>query len=229
MSDEKKTVEPQYQPLLDIQEEVGLVSLGLMSNQVWHEDPRRLAFMLARYKFVSKILEGEQNVLEVGCGDAFASRIVQQSVGKLTVSDFDPLFIADVQNRNSDGLWALAAISHDMLAMPTSEEFDGIYLMDVIEHINPEDEATFLSNLTHSVTSTGVVVLGAPSLESQRYASKQSKEGHVNCKTGKDFKKTLEAYFENVFLFSMNDEVVHTGFTPMAHYLIAVCTQKRFD
>lgn len=24
------------------------------------------------------------------------------------------------------------------------------------------------------------------------------------------------------FLFSMNDEVVHTGYYPMAHYLIAV-------
>ena len=37
----------------------------------------------------------------------------------------------------------------------------------------------------------------------------------------------LKNYFENVFLFSMNDEVVHTGFTPMAHYLFAVCCQKK--
>ena len=29
-----------------------------------------------------------------------------------------------------------------------------------------------------------------------------------------------DKYFENSFLFSMNDEVVHTGFGPMAHYLI---------
>ena len=203
MAKKRLTSEPQYQPLLEIQSEIGLASLGLMSNQVWHEDPRRLAFVLARYKFVSKILEAKQNVLEVGCGDAFASRIVQQSVGRLTVSDFDPLFIEDVQVRNSEGPWTLNAVLHDMLAMPMSEEFDGIYLMDVIEHINPEDEATFLSNLTQSVTSTGVVVLGAPSLESQTYASKQSKEGHVNCKSGKDFKKTLETYFENVFLFSI--------------------------
>ena len=25
----------------------------------------------------------------------------------------------------------------------------------------------------------------------------------------------------------MNDEVVHTGFAPMAHYLLAVCTTMR--
>ena len=29
-------------------------------------------------------------------------------------------------------------------------------------------------------------------------------------------------YFENVFMFSMNDEVLHTGFAPMGHYLFAL-------
>jgi hypothetical protein len=28
-------------------------------------------------------------------------------------------------------------------------------------------------------------------------------------------------------LFSMNDETVHTGFYPMAHYLIALCCGKK--
>jgi len=69
--------------------------------------------------------------------------------------------------------------------------------------------------------------VGMPSLESQAHASPQSKEGHVNCKTGKDLKRLMQDYFHNVFLFSMNDEVVHTGFYPMAHYLIAVCTTLR--
>jgi len=36
----------------------------------------------------------------------------------------------------------------------------------------------------------------------------------------------LKNYFNNVFLFSMNDEVVHTGFNKMAHYLIAICCAK---
>ncbi len=49
----------------------------------------------------------------------------------------------------------------------------------------------------------------------------------MNCKSGKDFKKTMEQYFNSVFVFSMNDEVVHTGFYPMAHYLIAVCAHPK--
>ena len=35
-------------------------------------------------------------------------------------------------------------------------------------------------------------------------------------------KQMLDRRFRNGFLYSMNDEVVHTGFSPMAHYLIAV-------
>jgi 2-polyprenyl-3-methyl-5-hydroxy-6-metoxy-1,4-benzoquinol methylase len=223
----KKTVEPQYQPLIDIESGIGLAKLGLMSNQVWHDDPKRLAFMLARYKFVSRILEGKREVLEIGCGDAFASRIVQQAVGSLTVADFDPLFIRDIDDRNIDKKWKLKTIVHDMLSGPIDKNFDGIYLMDVLEHIQPSDENSFILNILSSLAPSGVVVIGAPSLESQVYASTQSKEGHVNCKTGSKFKSDLEKYFLNVFLFSMNDEVVHTGFMPMAHYLIAVCTQKK--
>jgi hypothetical protein len=37
--------------------------------------------------------------------------------------------------------------------------------------------------------------------------------------------ETLERYFGNVFLMSMNDEMVHTGFNKMAHYLMAVCVK----
>ena len=40
-------------------------------------------------------------------------------------------------------------------------------------------------------------------------------------------KSLLSKYFHNVFIFSMNDEVVHTGFYPMAHYLFALCCDKK--
>ena len=66
-----------------------------------------------------------------------------------------------------------------------------------------------------------------PSLESQAYASPQSKAGHVNCKSGEALKKTMECHFHTVFVFSMNDEVVHTGFHKLAHYLFALCVGKR--
>jgi 2-polyprenyl-3-methyl-5-hydroxy-6-metoxy-1,4-benzoquinol methylase len=221
----RKTVEKQYQFLL---EQEGDVTMGLMSGQVWRDDPRRLVFLLARYKFVSKMLAGLKDVLEVGCADAFGSRIVKQEVGRLIATDFDPIFIEDAQKR-FDPKWPVEYKVHDMLSGPVPGNFDATYCCDVFEHIHPSDEDRFLINLAGSIKPEGVAILGSPSLESQTHASPASKEGHVNCKTAQDLKLVLQKYFYNVFIFSMNDEVVHTGFSPMAHYLFALCCHVRPD
>src|ERR1035441_10302667 len=81
MNDENRTPlnstrEPQYQRSLDLSQERGLTTLGLMTNQAWTDDPRHLLFTLARYKFVAKMLTGKNRVLEVGCADAFGTRLV---------------------------------------------------------------------------------------------------------------------------------------------------------
>jgi 2-polyprenyl-3-methyl-5-hydroxy-6-metoxy-1,4-benzoquinol methylase len=220
------TKEPQYEALVTLKKGKGLTTLGMMNNQVWQDDPRRLVFTLSRYKFVAKLLAGKHRALEVGCGDAFASRIVKQEVQSLTVLDFDPIFVADIQDR-ADPHWPIESSVHDMLSGPYPGTFDAIYSLDVLEHIEQENELLFIENIIRSLSVQGVLIVGMPSLESQTYASVQSKLGHVNCKSGKDLKALFELYFHNVFLFSMNDEVVHTGFTPMAHYVIAVCTTPR--
>jgi hypothetical protein len=220
------TREPQYNSCLRTRDEQGLTSLGLMTNQVWEDDPRRLAFVLARYKFVSKMLSGKASVGELGCGDAFGTRIVMQTTGKVVAYDFDRVFVEDIRQRNSKR-WPIEGRYHDILEGPLPNRHDGIFSLDVIEHIPGHLEHLYLGNLRDSLTDDGVLIIGSPSLESQAHASPPSKEGHVNCKSGEELKALLKRHFHNVFLFSMNDEVVHTGFTPMAHYLFVVCCQKK--
>jgi len=219
--------EPQYDLLNQVKEEYGIARFGLMANESWARDPRRLVFMLARYKFVAKLFAGRRNVLEVGCADAFATRIVQQTVGKMTAVDFDPLFLADVRERADNKHWPLSTLQHDMLRGRVPGKFDAAFALDVLEHIEKKDEARFLRNLCASLAPTGIAILGMPSLASQPHASPQSKAGHVNCKDGDEFKRVMEQHFHTVFVFSMNDEVVHTGFYPMAHYLLAVCSHLK--
>ena len=222
-----KTVEPQYQRTIEIDNEEGRERLGLMTNQVWSDDPRRLLFVLSRYKFAAKMLEGLNDVLEVGCADAFGTRIVQQSVGSVTALDFDPVFIEDVNNRQSKK-WKMKTLIHDMLKGPImGRKFSGAYSIDVLEHIKPQDEHIFISNIVNSLEESGVLLLGSPSSESQPYASLPSKLGHVNCKSGPELKNLMKKYFNNVFIFSMNDEVIHTGFHSMSHYLFALCCSPK--
>ncbi len=221
-----KTKEPQYQVCLDARDESGLAPLGLMASYTWQHDPRHLVFLLSRYKFIAKMLTGRQHVLEVGCADAFGTRLVIQEVERLTAVDFDAVFIEDAKQR-MDPKWPFDCHVHDMLEGPVSGSFDGAYALDVIEHIEESKEDRFVGNIVGSLTENGVLLIGTPSLESQAHASPPSKAGHVNCKTADSLRLLMSRFFENVFVFSMNDEMVHTGYAPMAHYLIALCCSKR--
>jgi 2-polyprenyl-3-methyl-5-hydroxy-6-metoxy-1,4-benzoquinol methylase len=224
---DEQTRETQYQFLLELEAKEGPQQFGLMSGQVWRDDPRRLGFVLARYKFVAKMFSGLDKVLEIGCADGFFTRVVRQEVPQVVATDFDPVFIERNRAR-VNAQWPVDFRVHDLLAGPVAEDFDGVYSVDVLEHIPPADEDRFLSNMAASLHDRGVCIVGTPSLESQAYASPPSKAGHVNCKRGPELKALLQRFYHNVFLFSMNDEVVHTGYSAMAHYLFALgCGPRR--
>jgi len=223
---EKVKGEIQYQEAIDLFRHQGFERLGFVSSWAYLDDPKRLAFTFARYKFVAKMLSGCERALEVGCGDAFFSRVVRQDVGHLTAVDFDMDFVEDARARHSDR-WPIEIRMHDMLAGPVEGTFDGAYSLDVLEHIQATDEDRFLTNFVASLTEHATLIIGMPSLQSQAYASKHSKIGHVNCKDQRDLRDLLKKYFHNVYAFSMNDEVVHTGYYAMAHYNLVLCCGKR--
>lgn len=213
--------EKQYEAMQNLQSTQGRFQLGLISNAVWYDDPKSLLFKLARYKFVSQILRDCDSVLEVGCGDGFCSRIVSLSVEKLTLSDFDGEFIQEIEKNGNQVTDQLVVFNPVMESL--AEKFDAIYSLDVIEHVDSINEVSFITNLKKSLNERGIIVFGTPSLESQVYASERSKLGHINCKSAEDWKALFKEHFRIVFQFGMNDEVVHTGFGKMSHYLFFIC------
>jgi len=219
---------PLYEPARELVKRTGLQPMGLNVTWAFHDDPKHLLFSMARYKFVAKMLEGANTVLEVGCADGFFTRLVLQSVGTVTGIDIDADLIRSAQETMSER-WRFDARLHDMLERPVEGPFDAAYALDVLEHIPAELEGRFLANLLASLKPTAPLILGLPSLQSQAFASKQSRAFHVNCKDQMDLKTLMRRYFHNVFAFSMNDEVVHTGFHAMAHYNLVLCSHRRSD
>lgn len=194
----------------------GPVELGPMIGHAWRSDPKRLAFTLSRYKFVAKMLAAHGVVAEVGAGDGFASAIVRAQVGALDLYDAD--------TRLSGG----AVQPHDLTLAPLPKQYDATYALDVLEHVAPGNDCrVFLNNAANSLHEFGTLIVGMPSLESQAHASEISRAGHVNCMSGEDLRDLCAAVFRRVFMFGMNDEVVHTGFLPMSHYLLALCCVPR--
>ena len=200
--------------------------LGINSSWKWFNDPRQFFISLDRYKFVAKILSGKKNVLEIGCSDGFNSRIVKQEVNNLDLCDIDENLLNEAR-LNSSARWKSKIFFHDFLKNKTIKKYDAIYLLDVLEHISKSLEKKFIKNILKSLDDNGVLIIGMPSKEFQKYSRPINISGHINCKTAKDFKNLMNNFFHNVFIFSMNDELVHTGFEKMSCYFFAICTIKK--
>lgn len=188
-----------------------------MAADRYINDPRMLGCMLARYKFVGKMLQGYGRVLEVGCNDGFGARVVRQHVGWLGAIDKDEAAIAGAVARDC-GPWNVEFWVHDLMDGRVLG-MDGAYCLDVLEHIAPADEPVFLANLR---ASAPVAIIGMPTLESQAHASPGSRAGHVNCQTVEQLWATMKNYWSKVFVVGMNDETLHVGFEPMTHYVFAL-------
>jgi 2-polyprenyl-3-methyl-5-hydroxy-6-metoxy-1,4-benzoquinol methylase len=203
--------------------------LGKSTDYVWNNDPKRLGITLSRYKFVSKMVSKSDCLLEVGCGDSFQNRIVKQSCKSLTAIDMQKNLILEAKI-NKSKIFPVTHIHHNILSGPVSKTknlYDGVFSLDVLEHIDKKNEKKFIKNSIFNLKKNSYLLVGMPSIESQKYASYKKKKSHINCKSGDDLKKTFQSFFHNVILFSMNDEVIHTGFSKMAHYLIVLCTTKK--
>jgi 2-polyprenyl-3-methyl-5-hydroxy-6-metoxy-1,4-benzoquinol methylase len=195
--------------------------LGPYASYTIKTDPKHLFFALARYKFCSKILDGRDYVLEIGCGDGLGIELMLQSCGRIKGLDITAEIVdyAREHNPHPDRVeYEQRNIITDLLP----QLFDAAYSLDVIEHIEPELENVFIRNIARSLKDNAPLIIGTPNVTASAYASEASRAAHINLKNHNTLRDLLEKYFHNVFIFAMNDEVIHTGFYPMAHYLVAL-------
>ena len=202
------------------------VELGRYTSDDYRTDPKHISFVAARYKFVARMFDGCGTVIEVGCGDGFGAPFVASVVERLICTDINEPMLED-NRRRLDFLGNVSFGYADFRAKAHSPEVDAIYLVDVLEHIFPEEEEAFMRNLAGSLREHGVMLIGTPNKTADQYASKWSRQGHVNLKTSADLQELGLSYFHNVFRFGMNDEVVHTGYPAMCHFLWALLVAPR--
>jgi 2-polyprenyl-3-methyl-5-hydroxy-6-metoxy-1,4-benzoquinol methylase len=206
------------------------ITLGPICTQTILEDTKHLGFTFSRYKFAVKMMKDCKKVLEVGCGEGLGTLFfLNETSANITAIDFDKTHIKYAkENIFPHTKDRIDFICKDIIIKPEiNKEFDGLVCMDVIEHIHPDEEEKYLKNCTDCLTENSIAIFGTPNKYADAYTSERNKQGHVNMFTPERLKLTLKNYFNHVFLFSMNDEVVHTGYDKMAHYLIALCVGKK--
>ncbi len=209
----------QKDPELDRQILLGRIN----SHSLW-KDPKHLGFTLSRYKFAAKMLHDRKKIVDIGCGEGIGCLMLKaETKAKITGVDFDSEQIS-YANTHIKPLGGMDFICQDLVTERIDiDQVDGLVSIDMIEHIHPDEQAQFFTNTLSCLTDKAIAVFGTPSIYSQEYTSKRSKTGHISLFDEKHLKNTLLRYFSYVFVFSMNDEMVHTGFPKMAHYFIALC------
>lgn len=213
-----------WEAVIEMMEETPSIELGPYASYWYHQTPRRMLHSLSYYKFAAKMIGGGKKVLDVGCNEGLGTWVLAKECGFCKGIDFDEEAIARAKKNFSDP--SIAFLCEDFLKA-SEGIWDAVVSFDVIEHIFPEHAPLFMKKVAASLTPHGIAVIGTPSLISQQFASEISKKGHVNVYSPERLEEEMRRHFEFVFLFAAHDEVVHTGYLPLAHYLIAVGCKKR--
>lgn len=200
------------------------ITLGPYFSYQLRNTPRRILFALSRYKFAAKLIGEEKSVLEVGCSEGLGTVLLAEFNNQIVGIDIDSEAIEEANRTFANAKIQFRCI--DILGSKIGD-FNGIVSFDVIEHIFPENENLFFKSLLNNLNENGICIIGTPNVTADVYASETSRMGHVNMYSWDRLKFSLERYFKQVLIFSSNDEMIHTGFYPMAHYLIGVGIGKK--
>ena len=198
--------------------------VGEYTSSALRTDPKHLLFTLSRYKAAGKMLPLERgDTLELGCGDGVGSLILGQFSHKVLGIDGD---VGGITSAKELGASNITFVCDDFLSKKYGQ-FDAVVSLDVIEHIPSHLEKLFFYTVLENCKPDGICVIGTPNATAERYTFETNLESHVNLFEARRLYDTLREYFCNVILFGMNDEVLHTGFHPMCHYLFALACNKR--
>jgi 2-polyprenyl-3-methyl-5-hydroxy-6-metoxy-1,4-benzoquinol methylase len=212
------------------------IALGHHWSFNLRNDPKRFPFVLSRYKFAAKLAapgttaSGDRNatrpsVLELGCSEGLGTMILAEHADRYLGVDLDADAVATAQQNwatDSRTFQAGDFLQSDQDRPRVFGTFDGVVSLDVIEHIAPDAEPRYWQAVTANLADDGIAVIGTPNQTSEAYASPLSRAGHINLFTFERMHATLHDHFRHVLLFGLNDEVVHTGFFPMCHYVMGV-------
>lgn len=194
--------------------------LGRYTSHWFHKSPRRMLQALAYYKFAAHLIGKHKRVLDIGCNEGLCTWLFAKECGYALGIDFDEEAIATAK-ANFQGPQVDFLVG-DFLKTQMDGSWDAAVSFDVIEHILPENVPAFMRGILSCLTPQGISVIGTPSEISQQFASAFARKGHINIYSPERLEQEMRNYFEHVFLFAANDEIVHTGYLKLAHYLIAV-------
>ncbi len=173
------------------------------------KSPEKLVFSLARYKFAAKMGSAGREILEWGCGEGTGAPILSELAKGYMGIDAESEAVSTARR-----LWTSKKrrfLDWNLLGNRLGD-FDTIVSLGLVDSLPPRSYGLFFRTLALNLRRDGIAVVGA--------ANKAALPAQ-------SLKKKMREFFENVFLFAVDGETVHTGVTPSTRQVIALACNKR--
>jgi 2-polyprenyl-3-methyl-5-hydroxy-6-metoxy-1,4-benzoquinol methylase len=183
-------------------------------------DMMQFFIRLARYKFVARMLKKTDRVLDVGCGSGLGSIFISQYCNFVYGIDIKSTEINDAKRINHRNNLEFGC--QDLYEVEKNKHFDVVVAIDVIEHYPVIKGINLIKEMSKHLNQNGILLIGTPSKYSYPYQGKLSQASHIHCYDQQELVNQVGKYFGRTFAYSMNDELVHTGFSKLAWYYFVI-------
>ncbi|HRH24013.1 MAG TPA: class I SAM-dependent methyltransferase [Candidatus Paceibacterota bacterium] len=187
----------------------------------YHHIPTHAPFAQSRLLFwgyeyeayleeILAVLEGMsfKSLIDIGCGDGrLLSELVKSSNARLVGTDFSEKALAFAR--------AFSASVEFQRDIPDKETFDVLTLIEVLEHIPPEEIPTFLNTLRGALVPGGKGVITVPSV------ALPVNRKHYQHFSAESLTETLSPYF-------VIDSITHLNTVSLGSKIIARLLSNRF-
>lgn len=180
------------------------------------KDLLRLMIRLARYKFLCRLMKPTDCVLEIGSGSGLGSIFMSQHCAHVTGLEVKATEIAEARTMNRRK--NVEFVCGDLFDAPIDQRYDMVVALDVIEHMPIEQGRKLVEAMCRRLKPTGMLVIGTPSIYSYPYQRALSQASHVKCYDQRELVELIDQFCGRTLPFSMNDELVHTGYAKMSWY-----------
>lgn len=180
---------------------------GANSSAEFRNDPKRIVFELSKYKFAAKIGVDAESILELGCGDGVATSILAENARSYLGIGSSTLDISHAKKTYEQN----ECVQFEVNDFHNTKygTFDLVVSLDSYDSTASMQLEKLVATMTDNLREHGIGIVGI-----------WNKNGEFPG-TG-SLEKILEAHFEKILFFGMNEEVVHTDINPSTSYIFAI-------
>ena len=126
------------------------------------ENLHSVLFHLARYRFAGRLLNKNDNVLDIGCGNGVGTRFLKDFCSGVIGIDIDPDAVAQAGSLFEDisDLYFYTADAENLYDFDPPYIYDVIVSIDVIEHL--EHPEKLIQGVDALLEQGGVFICGTP-------------------------------------------------------------------